>query len=170
MSWIAAVMYLCMIRRDIAVVTYAQSTELSLGSFTMKAHNLAGEVVLLSPSILEVRGFVYDGTAPAVYFWADTKSVPSVDGFRLLDGMPTSGCGLTPIAQGADGTDTYRVEFPSGHTIATILGGSISVWCEEFQVSFGEVRLCLFLNQEKIVPSFLLKSSFSSCIANGSKI
>jgi Electron transfer DM13 len=93
----------------------------------------------LSERVLEVRGFVYDGQAPAVYFWADTNAVPSTSGFRMNDGSPNNGCGVTPLPQQADGSVTYRVEFPDGTTILDLLGGSISLWCESFSVSFGEV-------------------------------
>jgi hypothetical protein len=122
------------------VAVEVTSAELVLGSLATRAHNVAGEVVVLSERVLEIRGFVYDGAAPAVYFWADTKADPSTAGFRLYDGAPTNGCGMTPIQNAADGTATYRVEFPDNSTILDILGGSISVWCEEFSANFGEVR------------------------------
>ena len=115
------------------------SPGISLGNFTERAHNVAGEVIVLSESVLEVRGFVYDGTAPAVYFWGDTNPVPSTGGFRLYDGSPTNGCGATAIKNATDGTMTYRVEFPQNRTVMDILGGSISVWCENFRANFGEV-------------------------------
>jgi Electron transfer DM13 len=113
--------------------------EVSLGNLTTRAHDVSGEIFVLSESVLEIRGFTYDGAAPAVYIWADTNAEPSVAGFRLYDGSPTNGCGATPIADAADGTATYRVEFPNGTSILDILGGSISVWCDSFKVSFGEV-------------------------------
>ena len=118
---------------------YNSTKEVSLGSFTTRAHGLAGEVVILSERVLEVRQFAYDGTAPAVYFWADTNAIPSSKGYRLNDADPTNGCGMTPLESDADGTVTYRVEFPENTSILDILGGSISVWCEEFDANFGEV-------------------------------
>ena len=129
-------------------VAIAQSTEFSLGEITTRMHNVAGEVVLLSERVLEVRGFVYDNEAPAVYFWADTNSVPSSSGFRLNDGSPTNGCGIMPLNQEATGTEPYRVEFPDNKTIFDLLGGSISLWCESFSVNFGEV----------VIPTSLLAS------------
>jgi DOMON domain/Electron transfer DM13 len=39
----------------------------------------------------------------------------------------------------ADGSSTYRLEFPAGKSINDILGGSISVWCEQFSANFGHV-------------------------------
>jgi hypothetical protein len=32
---------------------------------------------------------------------------------------------------------TQRVEFPEGVTIDDYLGGSLSVWCEQFAAKFG---------------------------------
>ena len=133
--------YFCSIR----TIVVAQNTGISLGNLTTRMHNVSGEVFVLSDRVLEVRGFVYDGQAPATYFWADTFSVPSINGYRLNDGSPTNGCGTTPLPQAANGTETYRVEFPDDNFIYKILGGSISLWCESANVSFGEV----------IVPSIL---------------
>jgi Electron transfer DM13 len=138
MNRILAFAFLALVVQCCTHFTYAQ--EQSLGMFTTRAHRLEGEVVLLSERVFEVRGFVYDGTAPAVYFWADASATPSTNGFRLNDGSPTNGCGKVPIPGAADGTATYRVEFPDGKSILDILGGSIGVWCEEFVTNFGEVR------------------------------
>jgi DOMON domain/Electron transfer DM13 len=76
-----------------------------------------------------------------VRIWADTDPVPSSStGFALLDGPPSNKCGAAPIG-GADGTETWQVEFPVGMTIADIAGGSISIWCETFQADFGHVTV-----------------------------
>lgn len=114
--------------------------ELPVGSLVTRAHRVAGQVVILSDRALEVRGFVFDGLAPAVYFWVDKTATPSINGVILRDGAPTNGCGMRAL-QAADGTKTYRVEFPEGEGIRDYLGGSISVWCEEFAANFGEVRI-----------------------------
>ena len=52
---------------------------ISLGMLSSLAHNVAGEVVILSTRVIEIRNFIYDGAAPAVYFWADTNVVPSTN-------------------------------------------------------------------------------------------
>jgi hypothetical protein len=59
---------------------------------------------------------------------------------RLYDseGGPSPSCGTTKLLA-ADGTDTYRVEFPNGTSIQDYLGGSFSVWCESALANFGEV-------------------------------
>jgi Electron transfer DM13 len=155
------VRYICIITTitNVAIVVTGQSnnTELSLGDFIIVTKNVSGEVVVLSDRVMEVRGFTYDGTAPALYFWADTNSTPSANGFRLYDGPPLNGCGTTPIPDAADGTETYRVEFPTNTTIFDVLGGSIAVWCESARTSFGHVRLYLFKFE---AHSFLLLTLF----------
>jgi Electron transfer DM13 len=133
-------MMMMMMAMILLVVVEVTCAELVLGSLVTRAHRVAGDVVVLSERVLEIRGFVYDGAAPAVYFWADTNANPSSNGFPLYDGTPTNGCGRTPLQNAADGTATYRVEFPDNSSILDILGGSISVWCEEFSANFGEVR------------------------------
>jgi hypothetical protein len=96
-----------------------------------------------------LQGFTYDGLGPAGYFHIDPTPVPSADGIRLLDsvGQAEPSCGTMPLVQ-ANGTDIYRVEFPSGMTIQDYLGGSFSVWCETAVTNFGEV----------IIPSTLPSS------------
>jgi hypothetical protein len=41
----------------------------------------------------------------------------------LLDSSPSGSCGMEPLVA-ADGTMSYRVEFPEGKTINDFLGGS----------------------------------------------
>lgn len=100
--------------------------EVPLGSFTTREHRVNGEVVALSETVLEVRNFEYDGTAPAAFFWISPGS-PSNDGYLMLDGAPTSSCGTEELPD-ADGTETYRVEMPEGMVLSDFPGGSISVW------------------------------------------
>jgi Electron transfer DM13 len=100
---------------------------------------VAGEVVVLSERVLEIRGFVYDGAAPDVFFWADASAAPTSNGFVLSDASPSNNCGKSPLPR-ADGSKTFRVEFPEGKSIRDILGGSISVRCRRFAANFGEVR------------------------------
>jgi Electron transfer DM13 len=114
-----------------------------LGSFPTRAHRVTGQVVVVSERVLEIRGFVFDGQAPAVFFWADVNPTPSIGGFVLYDAAPSNGCGNKAL-EAADGSRTYQVEFPEGKSVRDILGGSISVWCEEFAANFGEVRCSYF--------------------------
>ena len=62
------------------------------------------------------------GDGPAAYFWADESQAPSDMGLRLYDSEPVGACGKAPLSA-ADGTATYRFEFPIGSTINDFLGG-----------------------------------------------
>lgn len=45
-------------------LVHAQDTEESgilIGSFTTRDHQVAGDIYMLSPKVLEIRGFSYDG-------------------------------------------------------------------------------------------------------------
>jgi hypothetical protein len=82
------------------------------------------------------------GAAPDAYFWADTNSTPSADGFILLDaatGDAEGLCGDEALTSQADGSLTYRIEFPEGKSVSDVLGGSISIWCRTFAANFGEI-------------------------------
>jgi hypothetical protein len=115
-----------------------QAAEISIGSFTTRNHDVTGEIVAISDRVLEVRNFVFDGDAPNAFFWADTNSSPTSNGYILQDGAPSNSCGASKLP-GADGSSTFIVEFPEGTSIKDVLGGSISVWCEQFAANFGEV-------------------------------
>ncbi len=78
----------------------------------------------------------------------DKAAVPTANGLSLLDSVGGEHtCGMAPLLA-ANGTETYRAEFPSGMSIQNFLGGSFSVWCETAATSFGDV----------VVPSSLPES------------
>jgi hypothetical protein len=126
--------------------------EIFLGSLSTRAHQVAGDVYLLSKKVIEIRGFTYDGTAPAAYFWADTNPTPSNDGQVISDGSPSSGCAVEvgdPELPGLSSV-TQRVEFPGDLTIDNFLGGSLSVWCEAFATSFGGITIPNTLDESQL--------------------
>jgi Electron transfer DM13 len=114
---------------------------LKLGNLSELQHQVSGEVWLLTKKILEIRNFNYDGTAPATYFWVDTSAIPSGSGMVIPDGSPSLGCALSsadPPLPAASNV-TQLVEFPGDLTIDDFLGGSLSVWCENFSANFGDL-------------------------------
>ena len=119
------------------VKVHDASAELPLGSFTKRSHDLQGDVFALSDRVLEVRNMVYDGLGPAAFFWADTNPVPSANGLRLAEGIPSRTCGTQALPE-ANG-DTFRFEFPEGTSLRDYVGGSIGVWCETARANFGEL-------------------------------
>ena len=114
------------------------SSGMEIGSFVSRAHDVAGDVYALSDRVLEIRNFVYDGTAPDAFFWIDGNAVPSEEGIILSDAAPSNSCGSTKLGK-ADGSTAYRVEFPESTTIHNFTGGSLSIWCRAFGANFGEL-------------------------------
>ena len=109
-----------------------------LGRFTRNggstAHSLDGFVFLdRSTRRFFVAGLDLDGTAPAAYFWLDTSATPSTGGKRA----------------GYNGVYNVRVNDVNNQdanvTVPPVLAGealrSLSVWCEDFSVSFGHVNI-----------------------------
>ena len=109
-----------------------------LGQFSRNgaatAHSLDGFVFLdRSTRRFFVAGLVLDGSAPAVYFWLDTSATPSTGGKRA----------------GYNGVYNVRVNDVNNQdanvTVPPVLAGetlrSLSVWCEDFAVSFGHVNI-----------------------------
>lgn len=126
-----------------------------LGSFRTRAHRVAGDVFLLTERIMEIRGYSYDGTAPVVYFWADTNPRPTRGGTILSDGSPSLNCATRdgdPDLPRAENLPAQRVEFPDGLSIRDFWGGSLSVWCERFAANFGDM---IFPNEEDVDLSLL---------------
>ena len=97
------------------------SAPISLGSFRSRQHQLQGTVTILSERVIEVTGFIYDGTAPAAYFWIDASATPSRNGRRLLDATPSNSCGVRALPRGTGAT--FIVEFPPEININNYLGG-----------------------------------------------
>ena len=126
--------------------------EVSLGALPTRGHRVSGQIFALSERVLEIRGFVYDGAAPDVFFWADTNAIPTAGGFILSDSTPSNSCANRPLPP-ADGLVTYRVEFPEGKSLRDILGGSISIWCRTFRANFGEVILQVHLRNQYLEVS-----------------
>lgn len=55
-----------------------------IGKFVQYAHQVNGFVFAVDDTTLFIRGFSYDGDAPAAYFFAGNGSVPSpVSGFII---------------------------------------------------------------------------------------
>jgi len=142
----------CLLWISCGFLAIASAQEIFLGSFITKAHQVSGDVYLLSEKVLEIRDYTYDGQGPAAFFWADTAAQPTNGGRVISDGSPGMGCAMTIDDQQlprADGI-TQRVEFPEGVTINDYLGGSLSVWCEAFAANFGHLTLPSSLDE---IPS-----------------
>ncbi len=97
--------------------------------FTTLFHDVAGTVTVVDEDTFRVDDFVYDGQAPAVYFYLGVEDTQQsyVDGLQvqpLLSGM---------VFDGTQGPLFY--DLPAGSTFDDYNG--ISVWCVQFSANFG---------------------------------
>lgn len=82
---------------------------------------------------LFIKDFTYDGEAPTAYFYVGTSKSPNGNGIRLRD------------ERGSSNTlKRYRrkditLTLPDGKTLSNVKW--FAVWCDEFSVNFGDVRI-----------------------------
>ena len=94
-------------------------------------HQVSGTVRILDEYTLEVEHFYYDGGGPAVYFWLDGPNPISGGRTYLL------GSSVGQRLNGMPWDDAYIATLDTGGiSLADVEG--ISVWCEDFKVSFGD--------------------------------
>jgi len=109
------------------------ATHESVGSeatFTTVSHGVAGTLRVVDDCTLIVSNFVYDGLGPSVLFYAGNdrdyfSGAVFYFPFRL-HGNRFEG-------------DSLRLKIPEGQSLDDF--DSLSVWCFDFNVSFGDVQL-----------------------------
>ncbi|CAG9759702.1 unnamed protein product [Ceutorhynchus assimilis] len=104
-----------------------------LGKLSELHHGVAGEVYAVDGRTLHIKDFTYDGQGPAAYFYASTYKTADSRGFRLRDEN-----------NNGDVIRRYRKEsvtltLPEGKTLNNIK--IFYVWCEEFDVNFGDIKI-----------------------------
>ena len=80
-----------------------------------------------------MQNFHYDGQGPQAQFFAGYNDRPSNDGFQVPN-EKGSVAGLNRYSG-----DNIVLSLPSGKTLKNLRW--LSVWCEEFEVNFGEVLI-----------------------------
>ena len=80
-----------------------------------------------------MQNFHYDGQGPQAQFFAGYNDRPSNDGFQVPN-EKGSMAGLNRY-----NGDNIVLSLPSGKTLKNLRW--LSVWCEEFEVNFGEVLI-----------------------------
>ncbi|XP_049956274.1 protein Skeletor, isoforms D/E-like [Schistocerca serialis cubense] len=104
-----------------------------IGKLKTLHHGVTGEVYAVDARTLHIRDFSYDGEGPAAFFWAgDTKS-PSSYGFKVNDEKGTTN--VLPRYR----KKHITVTLPDNKTLRDIKW--FSVWCDEFAVNFGDVKI-----------------------------
>jgi len=89
------------------------------------AHDAQGEATIITDRIISVEHFTYDGTAPAVYFYlGETDDDDAFD-----EGIP-----IGPMLDRPYDDEAIAVALPDDQSLDGY--AAISVWCEEFSVSF----------------------------------
>ncbi|CAL7938167.1 unnamed protein product [Xylocopa violacea] len=104
-----------------------------IGKLSELHHGVSGEVYAVDGRTLFIKDFTYDGEAPTAYFYVGTSKSPNGNGIRLRDEH-----GSTETLK------RYRrksitLTLPDGKSLGNIKW--FSVWCDEFAVNFGDVRI-----------------------------
>ncbi|KAF7274604.1 hypothetical protein GWI33_012719 [Rhynchophorus ferrugineus] len=104
-----------------------------LGKLSELHHGVSGEVYAVDGRTLHIKDFTYDGQGPGAYFYASTYKAADSRGFRLRDEN-----------NNGEVIRRYRKEgitltLPEGKTLNNIK--IFYVWCEDFDVSFGDVKI-----------------------------
>ncbi|XP_050483163.1 protein Skeletor, isoforms B/C isoform X3 [Bombus huntii] len=104
-----------------------------IGKLSELHHGVSGEVYAVDGRTLFIKDFTYDGEAPTAYFYVGTSKSPNGNGIRLRD------------ERGSSNTlKRYRrkditLTLPDGKTLSNVKW--FAVWCDEFSVNFGDVRI-----------------------------
>ncbi|XP_019756540.2 protein Skeletor, isoforms B/C isoform X1 [Dendroctonus ponderosae] len=104
-----------------------------IGQLSELHHGVSGEVYAVDGRTIHIKDYTYDGQGPAAYFYASTYKTADSKGFRLRDEN-----------NNGDVIRRYRKEgvtltLPEGKTLNNIK--IFYVWCEEFDVNFGDVKI-----------------------------
>lgn len=135
------------VRSSVGSLFILQCLQLTLGSdyygtyvgdFQNRFHGVAGEVYAVDSRTLFIRGFSYDGQGPDAFFYAGTRGQPSRNGYLIANEK-----GSTDIL-GAYRKKDIVLTLPGGKTLKDIRW--LSVWCNAFDVNFGEIMFPARLN------------------------
>ncbi|XP_076395464.1 DM13 and DOMON_DOH domain-containing protein skeletor isoform X2 [Megachile rotundata] len=104
-----------------------------IGKLSELHHGVSGEVYAVDGRTLFIKDFTYDGEAPTAYFYVGNTKSPNGNGIRLRDERGS--------------TETLRryrrksitLTLPDGKTLNNIKW--FAVWCDEYAVNFGDVRI-----------------------------
>ncbi|KAL0103119.1 hypothetical protein PUN28_017449 [Cardiocondyla obscurior] len=104
-----------------------------IGKLSQFHHGVSGEVYAVDARTLFIKDFTYDGEGPAAFFYAGNSKSPGNNGFRVRDER-----GTTNVLKRYRKKD-ITLTLPDGKTLNNIKW--FSVWCDEFSVNFGDVKI-----------------------------
>ena len=111
----------------------------TIDNFKMTIHHVSSKsIIILNTKQIQIKGFRYDGAAPAVYFWAGRGNKPNKNGTKI----PNEKGSYKPL-QGYEGKDIV-VTLPSNLTVHDI--DYFAVWCKTYSVNFGHTLVPKGLN------------------------
>ncbi len=92
------------------------------------SHDVAGQVLVKDNCTLEVTSFSYDGEGPSVYFYGGKggRYATSDGGFAIGEALNGK----------VFNNETFDMQLASPVALDNM--DSISVWCDDFNVSFGD--------------------------------
>jgi len=105
------------------------------GELSEIAHNVSGTVYVIDEHHLRIRDLVYDGTAPAAFFWIGLKGkandIPDVTGLAIPD---------------EKGRSIRLQNYTDADVVLTLKKGIkvsdlkwLSIWCKIFELDFGHI-------------------------------
>lgn len=95
--------------------------------FSTLEHDVSGTVTVLDDRTIEITNFVYDGEGPSVFFYTGVDGDYSTDG-RIIGNQLNGRAYIN---------ETLTLTLPDDLTLDDFNG--LSVWCDIFLVSFGDV-------------------------------
>ena len=120
-----------------------------IGEFTNTQHNVRGMVWAYNNTLMLIEDFAYDGFGFGVYFQVATKgrNRNAWVANRKTIGYPNPEDFGTPLEK-AYGTNPDKVDWIVLRMPSDILVQDIkwmTVWCDQFHISFGEVKFPSFV-------------------------
>ncbi|XP_050536003.1 protein Skeletor, isoforms B/C-like isoform X2 [Daktulosphaira vitifoliae] len=112
-----------------------------LGPLKSYHHGLGGDVYAVDARTLHIRNFVYDGDGPAAYFYGSNGKQPGINGLKIRDESGST----NPLKKYSG--DHLTITLPEGLTLHDIKW--FYVWCEDFAVNFGDVKIPHHLDYPK---------------------
>jgi hypothetical protein len=98
-----------------------------------RAHDVAGELVVVDDATLAIEGFIFDGGG------VDVRAIVAPDFAGLSDDTVYSVLSEDLRRPGGYDGATLRFPLPDGLTVDDV--GAFSIWCVPFVTSFGDVEL-----------------------------
>ncbi|XP_076244661.1 protein Skeletor, isoforms B/C [Calliopsis andreniformis] len=124
----------------------------SLGKLTEYAHGIKGDVYAVDDSTIFIKGFCYDGTAPAACFWVGNTPRPNPQGI-IVPYPDVEKDGELSVLPAFNYTD-IMLKLPDGKRFRDIKW--FSIWCRRFTVDFGSIYIPsdLKVPKPRVLPEF----------------